>query len=192
MPPTEVDRRFWRSVDGSKAGLLRQKEVKTGARYEDRPVGPEGKAPNQSLDRHISPAYRADLPTGPEAMRDWLYQDTDHGAAGTDATAWTKIGDTLREQYVTPASQAAMFEAAATIPGTTLVRQADLAGRKGSAVSRPFGTTRYEYIFDTRTYDYLGERAVQVGDRPPVPNGAVVGWTAQVRVAIVDRAGQLP
>ena len=118
-------------MDGSKAGLLRQKEVKTGARYEDRPVGPEGKAPNQSLDRHISPAYRADLPTDPEAMRDWLYQDTDHGAAGTDATAWTKIGDPLREQYVTPASQAAMFEAAATIPGTTLVRQADLASRAG-------------------------------------------------------------
>lgn len=182
VPPREKNRKIWLAVDGVKAGLLRETDVKTGKKDEDVP-----------LDAHTVPAYVTGLPTDPAAMLAWLH----HGDAGTyhdgsDAMAWGKIGDTLREQYLTPPEQAALFEAAAMFKGVTLVKQADLAGRKGVAVSRVDHQTRFDYIFDARTYDFLGERVVVVGNLPPYPKGAVSRWTARLRVAIVDRAGQLP
>ena len=179
VPPREVRRQIWLSADGVRAGLLRETVVKTGKKSGDVPLSP-----------NVPPAYVTSLPTDPKAMRDWLYHDPSEN--GPDATAWTRVGDTLREQYLTPAEQAAMFEAAATIPGTTVVKQADLAGRKGVAVTRVNGQVRFDYIFDAKTYDFLGERVVVVGNLPPYPRGAVSRWTAQLKVAIVDRPGQLP
>ncbi|GIM94122.1 CU044_5270 family protein [Paractinoplanes toevensis] len=181
VPPKEINRKIWLAADGVKAGLLRTTVVKTGEVNE------------MPLDGRTAPAYVTDLPTDSKKMRDWLYSGPDTGN-GADATAWNKIGDTLREQYLPPDAQAAIFEAAATIPGTTLVKQADVAGRKGIAVSRLADSkdVRFDYIFDARTYDFLGERVVVVGDLKPYPKGVVSRWTAQLRVAIVDRAGQLP
>jgi hypothetical protein len=177
-PPKQVNRKIWLAVDGVKAGLLREKQAR-GGQETDTP-----------LDANVPPAYVTDLPTDPKAMRAWLYKNENKNPP--DAEAWTKVGDTLREQYVTPAEQAAIFEAAATIPGTTLVKQADLAGRKGIAVSRLDGPVRFDYIFDAKTYHFMGERVVVVGHLPPYPKGAVSAFTAQLKVAIVDAAGQLP
>jgi hypothetical protein len=182
VPPREKNRKIWLAVDGVKAGLLRETDVKTGEKDEDVP-----------LDAHTVPAYVTSLPTDPKAMLAWLHQG-DRGTYndGSDAMAWGKIGDTLREQYLTPPEQAALFEAAAMFPGVTLVKQADLAGRKGVAVSRVDHQVRFDYIFDAKTYDFLGERVVVVGNLPPYPKGVVSRWTARLQVAIVDRAGQLP
>ncbi|MEU4244390.1 CU044_5270 family protein [Actinoplanes sp. NPDC026619] len=183
VPPKEMKRQIWLPVDkSSKKGLLRQTIVKTGEVF------------NVPIDDG-TPAYVTKLPTDPKAMRDWLYS-YDAGTARNepDADAWGKIGDTLREQYLPPDAQAAMFEAAATIPGTSLVKQADLAGRKGIAVTRlsTSGQVRFDYIFDAKTYNFLGERVVVVGDLKPYPKGVVSRWTARLQVAIVDRVGQLP
>jgi hypothetical protein len=174
-PPVERDRRIWISVDGSRDGLLRLGGEK------DTPLPGTGAG------------YLTGLPTEPATMRNWLYRNS-NGANPPDAQAFIAVGDTLREKYVAPASVAAMFEAAATIPGTEVVRQADLAGRPGIAVSRTDrGGIRYDLIFDADTYRFLGEREVVVtGDVPPYPKGALIGWTAVVQTAIVDRAGQLP
>jgi len=179
VPPEEVKRQIWLAVDGVKAGLLRETVVRTG------------KVSVMPLDAHTVPAYVTNLPTDPAAMREWLSQGAENDA---DTVAWAKIGDTLREQYLPPAAQAAIFEAAATIPGTSLVPQADLAGRRGVAVSRlsPSGDVRFDYIFDAETYDFLGERVVVVGELKPYPKGVVSRWTAQLKVAVVDRAGQVP
>jgi hypothetical protein len=54
------------------------------------------------------------------------------------------------------------------------------------------GQVRFDYIFDAKTYEFLGERVVVVGHLPPYPKGVVSRWTAKLKVAIVDRAGQLP
>jgi len=195
-PPKEINRKVWLSVDGTKAGLLRETNIETGERYEDVPlnvIAPRGKnEPQPASSSSGTPAYVTNLPTDAKAMRAWLYGDAGKSENSPDATAWTKIGDTLREQYIPPDAEAAMFEAAATIPGTTLVKQADLAGRKGVAVSRVDHQVRFDYIFDAKTYDFLGERVVVVGNLPPYPKGAVSRWTARLRVAIVDKAGQLP
>jgi hypothetical protein len=44
---------------------------------------------------------------------------------------------------------------------------------------------RSELIFDPKTYAYLGGRTV-------TKQGDVTGGAARLRIAIVDRAGQLP
>jgi len=189
-PPVEKLRRVWLSIDGTRTGLLRQQLV-TGGKVSTVPLGNED-APGVRLP---SP-YRDDLPTDPAAMRAYLYSVKPDSAGKPDLTAdtmaFTKVGDTLREEYVPPRSLAALFEAAATIPGTTLKKRADLSGRSGIAVCRTDQGTSYELIFDPATYQFLGEREVVAGDRPGFPKDAVTGWTAQLRMAIVDRAGQLP
>jgi hypothetical protein len=60
------------------------------------------------------------------------------------------------------------------------------------AVSLRHGPTRFDYIFDAKTYAFLGERVVVVGHLPPYPKGAISVWTAQLAMAVVDRAGQRP
>lgn len=174
-PPVERDRRIWLSVDGSRDGLLRERGEK------DTPL-PEA-----------SPGYPTGLPTESTAMRNWLYRNS-NGGNPADEQAFITVGDTLREAYVAPSSRAAMFEAAATIPDTRVVRQADLAGRPGVAVSYTDDDgIRHDLIFDAGNYRFLGERQVATtGDTPPYPQGAVIGWTAQLEVAIVDQVGQLP
>ncbi|MFC3735740.1 CU044_5270 family protein [Paractinoplanes deccanensis] len=178
LAPVEKRREVWLSADGSRTGLLREKPVEPGA------VDPHLND-NLPLDAG-TPGYLGDLPADKAAMRDYLYagNDTKNPA---DRAAFTKVGDTLREHYLRPDAAAALYEAAATIPGTTVVRGADLAGRKGIAVSRTDQGTRHDIIFDARTYRFLGERDVVVGDVPPYPKNTVIGWTAQLKVEIVDR-----
>ncbi|HEY0533966.1 MAG TPA: CU044_5270 family protein [Actinoplanes sp.] len=190
QPPVERLRRVWLSVDGRQPGLLKQQLASDG-KVQTIPLVNED-APDVKLP---SP-YRDDLPTDVTAMRAYLYRARldPSGPSGRNsaAQAFTKIGDTLREEYLPPRALAALFEAAATIPGTTLKKQADLSGRSGIAVCRTDQGTSFELIFDATTYEYLGEREVAAGDSPSVPKDAVIGWTAQLRMAIVDRAGQLP
>jgi hypothetical protein len=183
LPPAEKRRRIWLSVDGSRTGLLKE----TGSRRDGLPFKDSAPIPGGG-----HPAYARDLPTDSAKMRQWLYQG-EPGDRGPDTAAWSKITDTLREQYVPPAAVAAIFEAAATIPGASEVKQVDLAGRHGIAVSRTDGGIRADLIFDAATYHFLGERDVVVGNTArPFPKGAVIGWTAQLKVAIVDRPGQSP
>ncbi|WP_127506785.1 CU044_5270 family protein [Actinoplanes solisilvae] len=181
QPPVEKHREIWLSVDGSQKGWVRERADRPGDEFNmDVPI-----------DGGVTPAYLTDLPTDPAKMREWLYNGPDNKNP-EDRRAWTMIGDTLREQYLAPAAVSAMFEAAATIPGTSVVKQIDLAGRRGIAVSRTDGGLRSDLIFDATTYRFLGEREVAVNDVVPYPKGSVVGWTAQLKVAIVDGAGQRP
>jgi hypothetical protein len=185
IPPVEKDRRIWLSVDGSRTGVLHEKAAKPGTKVDL----------NDNLPIDAGwPGYVKNLPTGTAPMRKWLYQgaSSDKPGKSPDTQAFVKVGDTLREQYVPPAAVAAMFDAAATIPGTSVVKQVDLAGRKGIAVSRTAADTRSDLIFDATSYRFLGEREVSIRNNPPIPDGSVIGWTAQMRVAIVDRPGQEP
>jgi hypothetical protein len=184
IPPAAKNRQIWLSVDGSRTGELREKFLKPG-QHSDIPLN------NLPIDG-MSAAYLQDLPTTAKAMRDYLYSHGTGERVAPDVRAFTEVGDLLREKYVPPASLAVVFEAAATIPGTTVVRnQIDAAGRHGTAVSLTDRGIRHDLIFDATTYRLLGERDVAVGAKP-FPRNAVIGYTAQLKIAIVDRPGQLP
>ncbi|TYK45443.1 hypothetical protein FXF68_30065 [Actinomadura decatromicini] len=134
-------------------------------------------------------AYVSRLPTEPRKMYEHLYTRLGTGAQA-DVEAWMRVGGLLTEAYLPSAQRVALYRAAAAIPGVTTVDEAvDAAGRAGIAAAKIVGGVRREYIFDRRTYRYLGQREV-VTDAAlaGAPVGSVLTSTAQLKVSVADRA----
>jgi hypothetical protein len=193
-PPDDHERWVWTSVDGTRGAHMRQKSLapgtaEPGANWEQAfPPCTGGRVTDCDSDV----GYPRDLPTDAAAMRDHLYRGP-HGNNPADRGAFTMIGDIMRSHYVSPAAAAAMFEAAATIPGVSLVPGAvDTAGRRGVAVSRLENGSRRELIFEEGTYRYLGEREVATAGHSSAPDGTVISYGLRLEVAIVDRTKQMP
>lgn len=136
--------------------------------------------------------YLASLPTDPDALLRKIYEETEGQGNGKDQQAFTTIGDLLGESWPSPELTAALYRAAAKIPGVVLVDSAtDAVGRKGVAVARldEFGA-RTEWIFDSKTLTLLGERTVQVngnGDEDGlIKPGTVISTSAIMVRAFVD------
>jgi hypothetical protein len=198
------DRKIWLSVDGSQSGLLEEPQNAGMA--------------HQSLGGNARPGvadptyrYLAGLPTDPAALLKLIYAQTQGEGSGPDAEAFVTIGDLLRESLAPPKVSAAIYRAAALIPGVVEVPDSvDAMGRHGVAVARVDATTgvRTEWIFDKKTLGYLGEREVQVTDTralpgptadpgaantgPEIKPGTVVGYAAVVTRAVVDQVGRTP
>lgn len=224
QPGHSGQRKAWLSVSGKRAGLLlggpRAEGVwlcdrepdKNGAVVAEQPENVDIRKP--PVNCHNSPAYRRGLPTDPAAMRKWLYRNS-HGGNPPDVQAFITVGDTIRETYIQPASLAAMFKAAAKIPGVTLTKDAvDFAGRKGIAVGQTWHGLRHELIFEPKTYRLLGEREVvdygnsfrPSGGKTPetkpwtpepqmrknMKEGTVVYQDANFKTAVTDKIGQVP
>jgi hypothetical protein len=201
--------RSWQSVDGTHDGLTRYRPLAdpTAAWVDERLPGcRDGRfAPTLDRPQHTepctpNPAYRADLPTDPVAMRAYLYRpDENHTGLPADQIAFDRVAEVLGQSLGSPEVQAAVYRAAAQIPGTTIIQSAtDVAGRSGIAVARADTGIRTELIFDTATYRYLGTNRVFVD---PAAAAALnyqgwhllsVGQEAILRVAVVDRVGDLP
>ncbi|MEO3856082.1 CU044_5270 family protein [Acrocarpospora sp. B8E8] len=194
------NRTIWQSADGSRAGVLQSERLEPKA-YPGWPV-PDyawdniGEVSLMKLTHcdTVAPLWaRYDyfsLSTWPDdvaGMRALLYDEGRNGS-GPDQAAWTAVGDVLRENYVPPAQRAALFKAAATIPGVTVTENAqDAAGRHGLGAGREFRGIREEIIFDATTYELLGERQVVVdADQAQAPVGSLLGSTAQLEVKITD------
>jgi hypothetical protein len=220
-PGQVTHRRAWLSVSGRRAGLLHNVgeepiwlcDTAPDAQGREPKKLPEADLTRPPRDCHGVPAYRPDLPTDPSAMRSWLYRKS-QGGNPPDVQAFITVGDTLRESYVAPAAKAAMFKAAATIPGVTVTGDTvDLAGRKGIAVGQTWNGVRQELIFEAKTYRLLGERQVVDHDdtfrpsggktHPPKAGGApdasmsakegtVLYASATLSLTITDRVGQKP
>ncbi len=139
------------------------------------------------------PTYRLlqSLPTNPHALLSLIYQvERGHGP-GPDQEAFVTIGDLLRNTIAPPKVAAALYRAAALIPGVTLIRDAtDAVGRHGVAVGRigpgVDGGIRDELIFSRATLQLLGERTVIAR------TGTTTGATAIIDRAFVDHYGQIP
>lgn len=132
------------------------------------------------------PTYRflQTLPTDPHALLR-LIQQTD-GSPGADWWAFSTIGNLLYSGSPPPVT-AALYRAAALIPGVTVIPDAtDTIGRPGVAVALTFNGIRTEWIFSKRTLRYLGARETSIA------NGTLVSQTAIQQRAIVDHAGQTP
>ncbi|MCN9239286.1 CU044_5270 family protein [Streptomyces sp. RY43-2] len=203
MAPAHT-RQVWLSADGSRSGLLRE------AGRPDSPLGPDapvytldgpGATPRPSdPDRAGGPSidnptytYVASLPTDPDALLKLIRNETRGQGQDPDQRAFTAIGDLLAETWAPPRVSAALYRAAAKIPGVTVIRAAaDATGREGVAVARTAHGQQTQWIFDRTTYAFLGERSVLTEPGDAGPAGTVVGTSAILTKAAVDRAGAAP
>jgi RNA polymerase sigma-70 factor (ECF subfamily) len=110
------------------------------------------------------------------------------GGPLTPAEDFTHVGDFLRGTALPAAVRAALYRAAATIPGVRLLGTVlDHAGRSGIGVAYPqTGGGLDELILDPRTSALIAEQTVDA-------SGTVTDWTVYLRSEIVDSlSGQPP
>ncbi|MER7199450.1 hypothetical protein CG723_37235 [Streptomyces sp. CB01635] len=181
----------WQSVDGTRKGLVREKGRGQWATETGPVPGKPGYETSTSY-RHLST-----LPTDPDAMLRWLRgTGPEHSGQQADQAMFVLVGDLIRDALVPPEVGAALYRAAARIPGVTVVKGVkDAAGRPGIAVARkdPDNPSRDEWIFDVKTHEFLGERTVATEAwSGGVKKGQVTSNTAVVDRAVVDKPGQRP
>ncbi|MEU2672000.1 CU044_5270 family protein [Streptomyces sp. NPDC007164] len=201
--PSVHKRQVWLSADGSRPGLLREAGGPDTPLGTDGPVetldGP-GETPRPSTLNASQPsignpthAYVASLPTDPDTLMELIRDETRGEGQDPDQRAFTAIGELLAETWAPPEVGAALYRAAAKIPGVTVVDAADDAtGREGVAVARTAHGEQTQWIFDRTTYAFLGERTVLAEAGGAGPAGTVMGTSAVLTRAAVDRAGELP
>ncbi|GLY88539.1 CU044_5270 family protein [Actinoallomurus iriomotensis] len=204
---SDTRRTVWLPVAGDATGGVIEEQVLPPKAYPGWPIPPEARTeqgshgPDRLADfdgraeyLRNDYAYLSRLPTDTTGMRRHLYVGAKRGAEG-DRDAWQRVGGMLTEAYLPAAQRAALFRAAATIPGAEAVASAqDAAGRAGVAVAMtdPEAGTRQEYIFDRRTYLYLGARTVIVDPaKARGTKGGVTESTAQLSVRVSDAAPQI-
>ncbi|MFE9883362.1 CU044_5270 family protein [Streptomyces sp. NPDC005784] len=139
--------------------------------------------------------YLKTLPTDPDALLKKIYEETKGQGNSPDQEAFTTVGDLLREQLAPAKLNAALYRAAAKIPGVVVVDHAkDAAGHEGIALARVDQQSgdRTEWIFDRKTYAYLGSRGLQVKQVDDVKPGTVLESTAVLERAVVDAQKQRP
>ena len=139
-------------------------------------------------------SYYAGLPTDPKALLAKIYAASGTGDLDKDDMAYDYVGETLRESILPPELLAALYRAAAQIPGVVIVKDAvDAAGRHGVAVARTDAQgERTEWIFDPQTFDYLGERSYLVRKTDIGPAGMLTATTAVLERAVVNKKGRTP
>lgn len=136
----------------------------------------------------------AGLPTEPGALLRKIYELSHVDGNDPHDMAFDYIGEALRETILPPKLAAALYRAAAQIPGVVLVADSvDAAGRHGVAVARTDALgERTEWIFDRGTFEYLGERSYLVRDTDIGKAGMLTATTAVLERAVVGKKGQLP
>jgi hypothetical protein len=135
----------------------------------------------------------AGLPTDPHKLLEKIYRDTAGTGHGPAEVAFDQIHGYLSEALPpTPEMLAALYQAAALIPGVEKVDAVDAIGRHGVALALvdKFDGSRSEWIFNSKTFAYLGERNVQVKPKDGRKAGEINSTTAVLAVAVVDQAGQ--
>jgi hypothetical protein len=191
-------REIWLSVsDVCKPGLLRDPSPGPAMKLN----GGGLSCPNQG--GWGDPTYRflQSLPTDPHTLLNMIYAATKGQGQSPDQEAFTTIGDMLREAIAPPDVSAALYRAAALIPGVRVIpRATDILGQSGIGVQfarrviqspapgvpyrETFDPNGATWIFNPSTLLWMGENDGTVHGKPM---GSVV-----LKRAIVDRLGQLP
>ncbi|MER8047559.1 CU044_5270 family protein [Streptomyces sp. NPDC094032] len=142
------------------------------------------------------PTYQwlAALPTDPEALLRRLESELRPVEGQEEAqTLFLTIGGLLQETVLPPETAAALYQAAARIPGVVEVADAvDAAGRPGLAVAREDkgAGERTEWIFDRSRLAFLGERSRLTRDSARGSAGTVTHASAVLDRAVVDALGE--
>jgi hypothetical protein len=190
-------RQIWNSTDGTEGWLIDPAVTPSGGEKLDRTNEKGTKEP--AYLNAPTYDYLATLPTDPDALLEKIYKETKGMGNNPDQQAFTTIGDLLHESLPPAELNAALYKAAADIPGVVQVKDAvDAVGRHGIAVARLDETsgTRTEWVFDPRTYTYLGERTIQVrpngGDSGLIRPGTVLYTEAVIVRQAVDALKEVP
>jgi len=193
-------REIWQSADGSRTGVLKELPQPAAGQWQITALAgcrngktiPAAGVADWGGSCLPQPGYHAGLPTTASAMLGYLYRNS-HGQNPPDVEAFITAGDLIRESYVQPAALAAVFGAAALIPGVTVVLDVrNAAGQLGIGVQQTFRGISEQLIFSPRTYAFIGERQVAVSAGAGLPVGSVLDSTAILATGIVDHAGLLP
>ncbi|MEU9042679.1 MULTISPECIES: CU044_5270 family protein [unclassified Kitasatospora] len=192
VPAPLHPRAVWLSVNGSTDGLI---EDRVAFGREENPQGRIGLTPAPGPASIIRPTYRylTTLPTDPQELLTKVYAEGNGKGVDRDQAAFRDIGELISEQLMAPETSAALYRAAALIPGVTMLDdEADALGRHGVAVVRDDGQARLEWIFDRNTYEFLGSRDTRLTDSPQEAKGTVLYDSAVQQRAVVDKPGDLP
>ena len=143
------------------------------------------------------PTYRwlSSLPTDPDQLLTYLYTKTPHAKGRErDQAVFEQIGSLLGG-VMPPRTAAALYRAAAKIPGVTPAPKArDAIGRQGLGIARD--DTRYgirtEWVFDKKDYAFLGSRSYLTKDESYGESGTLLSSSAVLDHAVVDKAGEPP
>lgn len=130
------------------------------------------------------------LPRDPRELLDTIYRFEAGAGQSRDGQALVWIADTLRGGTVPAETRAAMYRAAALIPGVEITeQQATLNGSTGIAIGRveTVSDFRQDIIVDPATGQFIGERRVHLSEVADIPAGTAAGWTA-VTTTVVDAA----
>ncbi|MCO1576163.1 CU044_5270 family protein [Crossiella sp. SN42] len=149
---------------------------------------------NESTNPRTHHFEQTKLPTDPDQLLAWLYQDIPSDKP-RDLTAFRHLSDLLKFPVASPAVLSAIYRAAAKIPGVQLVGETvDGLGRPALAVGFLFdnGADRLDLLFHRDSFDFLGERKVTLRDTGYGKAGEVRGPEEIIRRAVVDKPGQLP
>jgi hypothetical protein len=109
------------------------------------------------------------------------------GGPNTPAELFVNVGDLLRETDAPPAIRAALYQAAALIPGVRLLgTQTDPTGQSGVGVGfYASGQLTSELIFDPQTSVMLAEETLGA-------DGKVTSWQSYMQQKIVDSLPNYP
>ncbi|NEB00408.1 CU044_5270 family protein [Streptomyces sp. SID13726] len=162
----------WTAVDGEHTGLRRITVLNGPPSHARDPFASYSKGTHDlrlNPDPNI-PALRdlEELPTDPDKLLREIRAENSSDPAQTLET----IGDMLPDAALLPALNAALYRAAAKIPGVSLVPRAeDYAGRTGVGLTFKSRGDRTTWVFDAKSLDYLGsatEALLDVGvtDKP--------------------------
>ncbi|MYR94897.1 MULTISPECIES: CU044_5270 family protein [unclassified Streptomyces] len=144
------------------------------------------------------PTYRwlAALPTDPRRLLDHLTALTPESDTQEHAQAvFDQIGDLIRETVLPPETAAALYKAAALIPGVTEAPDAvDALGRHGVGIAREDTrfATRSEWVFDPEGFSFLGSRTFLTKDSEIGGKGALLDAQAVQKRSVVDEGGVRP
>jgi len=131
-----------------------------------------------------------ELPRDPAQLLRKIYELNGNSGQSRDGQALEWITSALERGTAPAEFRAALYQAAALIPGIEITeQQATLNGSTGVAIGRlePANNVRYDIIIDPRSGQYIGEREVTLSAYASFPAGTTTSWTT-VTTSVVDAA----